>query len=50
MYNFLCQNGLIFAIQLYKNNKLTIIFPAWNDEFELREDPHSVSYIQDCIE
>ena len=50
MYKFLCQNALIVAIHLYKNNKFTRISPTWNDEFELQEDPHSVSYIQDCIE
>ena len=36
--------------QHYKNNKLKIIAPTWNDDFELPDGPHSVSDIQDCIE
>ena len=27
----------------YKNNKLKIIAPAWNDEFELEDSSYSVS-------
>ena len=34
----------------YKNNKLKIIAPTWNDEFELSDGSHSVSDIQDHIE
>ena len=34
----------------YKNNKLKIIGPTWNDEFELRDGSYSVSEIQDYIE
>ena len=35
----------------YKNNKLKIIFPTWNDEFELSDgSDYSVSDIQDYIE
>ena len=34
----------------YKNNKLKIIYLTWNDEFELPDDPYSVSDIQDYIE
>ena len=34
----------------YKNNKLKIIAPAWNDEFELPDGFYSVSDIQDYIE
>ena len=34
----------------YKNNKLKIIAPAWNDEFELPDVSYSVSDIQDYIE
>ena len=34
----------------YKNNKLKIIAPAWNDEFELPDVSYSVSHIQDYIE
>ena len=30
----------------YKNNKLKIIAPTWNDEFELRDGSYSVSEIQ----
>ena len=36
--------------QQYKNNKLKIIAPTWNDEFELPDGSYSVSYIQDYIE
>ena len=34
----------------YKNNKLKIIAPTWNDEFELQDGSYSVSTIQDYIE
>ena len=34
----------------YKNNKLKIIAPTWNDEFELLDSSYSVSDIQDYIE
>ena len=33
-----------------KNNKLKIIVPTWNDEFELPDCSYSVSDIQDYIE
>ena len=33
----------------YKNNKLKIIAPTWNDEFELPNGSYSVSHIQDYI-
>ena len=33
----------------YKNNKLKIIAPTWNDEFELRDGSCSVLDIQDYI-
>ena len=33
----------------YKNNKLKIIAPTWNDESELPDGFYSVSGIQDCI-
>ena len=33
----------------YKNNKLKIIAPTWNYEFELPDGSYSVSYIQDYI-
>ena len=33
----------------YKNNKLKIITPPWNDEFELPDGSYSVSHIQDYI-
>ena len=32
-----------------KNNKLKIIAPTWNDEFELTDGSYSVSDIQDYI-
>ena len=31
----------------YKNNKFKILFPTWNEEFELPEGSYSVSDIQD---
>ena len=34
----------------YKNNKLKIIAPTWNVEFELTDGSYSVSDIQDYIE
>ena len=34
----------------YKNNKLKIITPTWNDQFELPNGSYSVSDIQDYIE
>ena len=34
----------------YKSNKLKIIAPTWNDEFELPDVSYSVSDIQDYIE
>ena len=30
----------------YKNNKFKILFPTWNEEFELPEGSYSVSDIQ----
>ena len=36
--------------QHYKNSKLKIIAPTWNDEFELSDCSYSVSDIQDYIE
>ena len=33
----------------YKNNKLKIIAPTWNDEFELPDGSYSVSDIHDYI-
>ena len=34
----------------YKNNKLKIIAPTWNDEFEFPDASYSVPDIQDYIE
>ena len=34
----------------YKNNKLKIIGPTWNDKFELPDGSYFVSDIHDCIE
>ena len=34
----------------YENNKLKIITPTWNNEFELPDGSHPVSDIQDYIE
>ena len=33
----------------YKNNKLKLIAPTWNDKFELPDGSYSVSVIQDYI-
>ena len=42
---YTCKN----IIKQCKNNKLNIIDPAWNDEFELPDSSYSVSDIQDYI-
>ena len=34
----------------YKHNKLKIIVPTWNDEFELSDGYYSMSDVQDYIE
>ena len=34
----------------YNKNKLKMIAPIWNDEFELPDGYYSVSDIQDCIQ
>ena len=34
----------------YKNNKLKMLAPRWNDEFELVDSLYSISDIQDYIE
>ena len=34
----------------YKNSKLKVIAPTWNDEFELPDGSYSISSIQDHIE
>ena len=36
--------------QQYRNNKLEIIAPTWNYEFELPDDSYSVSDIQNYID
>ena len=36
--------------QQYENNKLKIIAPTWNDQFELLDGSRSVPDIQDYIE
>ena len=36
--------------QQHQINKLKIIVPTWNDNFEIPEGPHSVSDIEDYIE
>ena len=40
----------IYYLLQYKNNKLKIIAPIWNDEFEFPDGSYSVSDIQDYIE
>ena len=37
-------------MEKYNNNKLKIIAPTWNDEFELPDNFYSVLDIQDYIE
>ena len=39
----------IYKKKQYENNKLKIIAPTWNDEFDLSHGSYSVSYIQDYI-
>ena len=34
----------------YKNNKLKILAPTWNEEFELSDGSYSVSDVQDYFE
>ena len=34
----------------YKNHKLKVIAPTWNDEFDLPDGSYSVSDVQDYIE
>ena len=34
----------------YENNKLKLIAPTWNDEFQLPDSSYSVSDIQDYVE
>ena len=34
----------------YKNKKIKISAPTWNEEFELPDGPYSVSDIQDYFE
>ena len=36
--------------RLIKNNKLKILAPIWNEEFELSDGSYSVSDIQDYLE
>ena len=39
----------IYIKKQYENNKLKIIAPTWNDEFDLSDGSYSVSDIQDYI-
>ena len=48
MYLFIVQVENI--IKQYKNNRLKIIAPTWNDGFELLDGSYSVSDIQDYTE
>ena len=34
----------------YNNNKFKISTPTWNDEFDLPDEPYSVSDIQDYFD
>ena len=50
-----CSSKLIYLFHIknirkqYKNNKIKIIAPTWNNEFELPDSSYSVSKIQDYI-
>ena len=44
------KNKRISIKKKFKNNKLKVIAPPWNDELELPDGSYSVSNIQDCIE
>ena len=49
---FLFRNPLLFIAnikQQYKNSKLKIVAPTWNDVFELSNGSYSVSDIQDLL-
>ena len=55
LINF-CSSKLVYLLQLqkyirqqYKTNKLSIIVPMWNYEFELPDASYLVSDIQDYI-
>ena len=41
---------LLHTRKQFKSNKLQIIAPTWNDEFDFLGRSYSVSYIQDYIE
>ena len=51
-----CSSKLIYLLhiknirKLYKNNKIKIIAPTWNNEFELPDSSYSVSKIQDIFD
>ena len=36
--------------KIYENNKLKILAPTWNEEFELPDESYSISDIQDYFE
>ena len=44
------KNSIKTVYKQYKNNKLKILAPTWNDEFELPNGSCSVSDIQNYIE
>ena len=50
-----CSSKLIYLLHIknirkqYKNNKIKIIAPTWNNEFELPDSSYSVSKIQEYI-
>ena len=53
--HFALQNLSVYCIwknirKQWKNNKLKIIAPTWNDEFKLPNGSYSVSYIQGYVE
>ena len=51
-----CSSKLIYLLHIknirkqYKNNKIKIIAPTWNNEFELPDSSYSVSKIQDIFD
>ena len=49
LQNLFLTRGIYIKKKQYENNKLKIIAPTWNDEFDLSDGSYSVSYIQDYI-
>ena len=50
LYQILARTILENIKRSYKNNKLKILAPTWNEEFELSDGSYSVSDVQDYFE